>query len=59
MIRDPHSKALVETDAIELARYRTEKKRQREIDDLKRDVVSLRSCINNLCEALKRIEDRA
>lgn len=59
MIRDPHSKALVETDAVELAKYRTEKKRQREIDELKRDVVALRSCINNLCEALKRIEDRA
>lgn len=58
MMRDPHSKALVETDSIELTRYRVEKKRQREIDDLKRDVVSLRSCINNLCEALKRIEDR-
>lgn len=59
MIRDPHSKALVETDTIELARYRNEKKRQREIDELKRDVVSLRSCINNLCETIKRIEDRA
>ena len=59
MIRDAHSKALVETDTIELARYRNEKKRQREIDELKRDVVSLRSCINNLCETIKRIEDRS
>lgn len=59
MIRDPHSKALVETDTVELMRYRNEKKRQREIDDLKKDVRSLRSCINNLCETIKRIEDRA
>lgn len=59
MIRDAHSKALVETDTIELARYRNEKKRQREIDELKMDVVSLRSCINNLCETIKRIEDRS
>lgn len=59
MKRDPHSKALVETDAIELAKYRNEKRRQREIDELKRDVSTLRSCINNLCEALKKIEDRA
>ena len=59
MIRDSYSKALVETDAIELARYRDEKKRQREIDDLQKDVVSLRSCINNLCETIKRIEDRS
>jgi hypothetical protein len=59
MIRDPHSKALVETDTLELVRYRSEKRRQREIDDIKREVVSLRSCINNLCETIKRIEDRA
>jgi Mg2+ and Co2+ transporter CorA len=59
MIRDPHSKALVETDTVELARYRNEKKRQREIDELRREVVSIKSCINNLCETIKRIEDRA
>jgi DNA repair exonuclease SbcCD ATPase subunit len=59
MIRDPNSKALIETDTAELTRYRTEKKRQREIDELKRDMKSLRSCINNLCETIKRIEDRS
>ena len=59
MIRDSYSKALVETDTIELARYRNEKKRQREIEELKKDVVSLRSCTNNLCETIKRIEDRS
>ena len=59
MIRDSYSKALIETDAIELARYRNDKKRQREIDDLKKDMASLRSCINNLCETIKRIEDRS
>ena len=58
MIRDLHSKALVETDTIELVRYRNEKKRQREIDELRRDVANLKSCINSLCETIKRVEDK-
>ncbi len=58
MIRDNHSKALVETDITELQKYRKEKKREKELMDLKHDVRTLKECINSLAETIKKIEAR-
>ncbi len=58
MIRDNHSKALVETDITELQKYRKEKKREKELTDLKHEVRTLKECINSLTETIKKIEAR-
>jgi hypothetical protein len=58
MIRDKHSNALIETDLIELEKYRKQKSRDREFQDLKREVHSLKVSINNLCATIQKIEDR-
>lgn len=58
MIRDTHSKALVETDLSELQKYRKDKRKEKEFQELRKEVHSLRLCINNLNEAIKKIEAR-
>jgi hypothetical protein len=58
MIRDKHSKALIETDLSELQRYRKEKNREKELLELKREVNSIKECINSLVETIKKIEAR-
>ena len=58
MIRDSHSKALVETDVTELQKYRREKKKEKEFQQLKEEVHSLRLCINSLCDTIQKLESR-
>jgi len=58
MIRDTHSKALIETDITELQKYRKDKKRDREMLEIKKEISSLKVCINNICETIKKIEAR-
>lgn len=58
MIRDTHSKALVETDLSELQKYRKDKRKEKEFQELRQEVYSLKLCINNLNEAIKKIEAR-
>lgn len=58
MIRDTHSKALVETDLVELQNYRKSRKKDREFEDLKREVTDLRMCINRLNENIKNLESK-
>lgn len=55
MIRDTHSKALLETDTTSLERYRKEKKRDVEINQLKDEIRSIKVCINRLHETLKKM----
>lgn len=57
MIRDSHSNALLETDKNNLLKYRKEKKREQEFQQLKDDVQTLRFCINTLKERVNRIEE--
>jgi len=59
MIRDSYSKALVETDTTELQKYRKEKRREREFQELKRDVHVLKECINSLHDTIKKIEAKS
>ena len=56
MIRDTYSKALVETDVAELQRYRKEKNRDKEFQQLKHEIRALKACINNISEKLEKIE---
>jgi predicted RNase H-like nuclease (RuvC/YqgF family) len=58
MIRDSHSKALVETDVTELQKYRREKKKEKEFQQLKEEVHSLRVCINSLNDTIKKLEGK-
>ena len=58
MIRDSHSKALVETDVTELQKYRREKKKEKEFQHLKDEVHSLRLCINSLNDTIKKLEGK-
>ena len=57
MIRDDYSSALLETDKNNLLKYRKEKKREQEFQQLKDEVQTLRSCINTLKERVNRIEE--
>lgn len=54
--RDQHSKALIETDTTELSRYRKEKLRDKEFEQMKQEISSLKVRINRLCDTLKKIE---
>ncbi len=57
MIRDDYSNALLETDKNILLKYRKDKKKEQEFQQLKDDVQALRSCINSLKEKVNRIEE--
>jgi len=56
MIRDRHSNAILETDVLELQKYRREKNRDKELAQLRRDVACIKECINNLRETINKIE---
>lgn len=58
MIRDTVSNALLETNADDLQKYRREKKRDREILQLREELKSAFECINRLNETVKRLEQR-
>jgi hypothetical protein len=56
MIRDNHSNALLETDVLELQKYRKEKTRDRDLAQMKKDIMCIKESINNLTEIINRIE---
>jgi hypothetical protein len=58
MRRDLHSKALLETDTIELQKYRKEKQKEREFKTIQSEMKELRLHINNICDKIKQIENR-
>ncbi len=58
MIRDTYSKALVATDVNELQQYRSQKKRERELLQIKEDIKSIKQCINRMTESLQKLESR-
>jgi hypothetical protein len=57
MIRDSYSKALIETDFMELQKYRREKFRDKELAQVKEDIQCMKESINNLIEIINRIEN--
>lgn len=58
MIRDPYSHALIENDYSELQKYRKEKKRDKEFQQLKNEVNSLMLRINTLCDKIQKLESK-
>lgn len=56
MIRDTHSNALVENNITELQKYRRDKKQDREIMQLRKELAVAFDCINRLTETIKRFE---
>lgn len=48
MIRDSYSNALIETDKVNLTKYRKEKKREQEFQQMKIDIEILKNDINKL-----------
>jgi len=57
MIRDTYSKALVETDFLELQKYRREKLRDKELARMKEDIQSIKESINSMTTVINRIEN--
>lgn len=56
IVRDTYSKALLETDVVELQKYRNDKRKDKEMNQLKKEIESLKMCINNLKETVKKLE---
>lgn len=57
MIRDSNTKALLETDTIALDKYRMEKQRIRQIDQLRKDVSALQETVQRICNVIDRITE--
>ena len=55
MIRDSYSNALLATDVKELDKYRMEKQRVKQIEQLRRDVADLQETVHNICQRIDRI----
>jgi hypothetical protein len=55
MIRDAHSNALIEVDRTALDKYRQEKQRVRQIDQLRKDVADLQQTVVNICKIIDKI----
>lgn len=55
MIRDAHSNALIEVDRTALDKYRQEKQRVKQIDQLRRDVADLQQTVVNICKIIDKI----
>jgi hypothetical protein len=58
MIRDAHSKALIETDTIELHKYRREKRQEKDMQNLKVEIHQLKECINRLGIKIRELENK-
>lgn len=57
MIRDTHSNAIISTDRTALDKYRMEKQRVRQIEQLRKDVAELQNTVVNICKILDRITE--
>jgi hypothetical protein len=55
MMRDVGSNALVSTDKAALDKYRIEKQRVRQIDQLRKDIADLQEKVSNICMIIDRI----
>ena len=58
MIRDPSSHALIVTDKAALDKYRREKRRIQEFDQLRRDVAGLQEKIDHICMIIDQLMKR-
>jgi hypothetical protein len=57
MIRDTNSKAVLSTDRAALDKYRMEKQRVRQIEQLRKDVADLQQTVLNICKIIDKITE--
>lgn len=57
MIRDSYSNAVLSTDRAALDKYRMEKQRAKQIDQLRKDVADLQETVSNICKIIDRITE--
>lgn len=57
MIRDSYSNAVLSTDRAALDKYRMEKQRVKQIDQLRKDVADLQETVSNICKIIDRITE--
>ncbi len=57
MIRDSYSKALLETDVTALDKYRMERQKVKEIQQLRKDVAALQDTMRHICQIIDRITE--
>lgn len=55
MIRDTYSHALLATDRKALDKYRIEKQRIKQIEELRRDVANLQEKVAHICKIIDHI----
>jgi hypothetical protein len=55
MIRDKESKALIETDTDALQRYRIEKKKLQEVEQIKKDINIMKDQMKNVITIIDKI----
>jgi hypothetical protein len=56
MIRDNVSRALVSNDVAALNKYKIERDRIRQVEQLSRDMIEVKKILCSLCERLDKIE---
>lgn len=57
MIRDVNTNAVLSTDKVALDKYRMEKQRVMQIEQLRRDVAQLQETVKNICKVIDRITE--
>ena len=57
MIRDANTNAVLSTDKTALDKYRMEKQRVRQMEQLRRDVADLQQTVSNICKVIDKITE--
>lgn len=55
MIRDSHSQALVSVDAVALDKYKQERQRVNQINQLRKEVADLQHKVRDICDIIDKI----
>lgn len=55
--RDPHSRAVINTDAQALNKYKQERALHRKVEVLTKELVVMKETVTRLCEKLEKIEN--
>lgn len=57
LIRDEHSKAVLNTDVAALNKYKAERALYKKIEHLSTELVNVKACLSRLSERLDQIEN--
>lgn len=56
--RDPNSKAIINTDAEALNKYKLERRYYRKVDSISKDVEEIKNIIANICKRIELLEGK-